>query len=487
MTVIFGRNRHIAVPAMTGVRVHSHHGGASANGLLDALMAYWPGNEESGDALDAHFYEIDLTDTNTVTYADGNVYSTARQYTAANSEQHTNSHIALSGKDCDLTVAAWVYLDSKGSNRFIAGCDQGVTNDQEYRLWYRATDDRFRFDIFDPSTGSVGTATANTFGSPSTETWYFVLAWHDSVANTVSIQINNGTVDDAATSGPAASNSVLLPFRIGRAGGSTMIWDGRIGPTMVWKSAGGGGGVLTSTQRTALYNGGSGLPYSEFTASTTPIIAFVFDDALSGVYSLAYPYMAAVEMPGTVYVVSDWVGTDGYCTTAQLQTMDGAGWAMGNHSKTHANFTTLTQGEIETELDTCRDYLEGLGLTLASEHVAYPYGASDADTYAAMSAQGMLSGRLTSEAIQTLPFADPYQLKVRYVKGTTSLATAKGYIDALQYPMQSGIFLFHNIIASGEPGLYEWLQSDFEDLVDYAVASGCRLMNIADLYAAGYF
>ncbi len=41
--------------------------------------------------------------------------------------------------------------------------------------------------------------------------------------------------------------------------------DGRIGPTMFWKSAAGGGGVLTAAQRTALYNGGAGLRYDQLT------------------------------------------------------------------------------------------------------------------------------------------------------------------------------------------------------------------------------
>lgn len=42
-------------------------------------------------------------------------------------------------------------------------------------------------------------------------------------------------------------------------------WIGRVGPTMFWKSAAGGGGVLTAAQRTALYNGGAGLAYANFT------------------------------------------------------------------------------------------------------------------------------------------------------------------------------------------------------------------------------
>ncbi len=39
----------------------------------------------------------------------------------------------------------------------------------------------------------------------------------------------------------------------------------RIGPVAMWKSAAGGGGVLSSSQRTALFNAGNGLAYTAFT------------------------------------------------------------------------------------------------------------------------------------------------------------------------------------------------------------------------------
>jgi hypothetical protein len=48
---------------------------------------------------------------------------------------------------------------------------------------------------------------------------------------------------------------------------SDPLWfSGRIGPVAMWKSAPGGGGVLTAAQRTALWNGGAGLAYADFTA-----------------------------------------------------------------------------------------------------------------------------------------------------------------------------------------------------------------------------
>lgn len=60
----------------------------------------------------------------------------------------------------------------------------------------------------------------------------------------------------------------IQPFLIGaryQAGSVAFFMSGRIGPTMFWKSAAGAGGVLTAAQGTALFNGGLGLAYTDFT------------------------------------------------------------------------------------------------------------------------------------------------------------------------------------------------------------------------------
>lgn len=72
-----------------GISVTGGMGGGAGNGLLNNLIAYWPGNEFNGNALDLHINALHLTDVNTVTSNPGLVYPLARQYTAANNEYHT--------------------------------------------------------------------------------------------------------------------------------------------------------------------------------------------------------------------------------------------------------------------------------------------------------------------------------------------------------------------------------------------------------------
>lgn len=258
--------RHNVIPSIMGVQSFAPRSAAAAgNGLLNALIAYWPGDEESGALLDAHTNGLDLTDTNTVTYAAGKVYDNARQYTAANSEYHTIAdNASLSAGDNDFTIAAWVYLDSLGVIRAIAS-KHATVNQLEYILYYRHSTTNFSFLVSsDGNTTGYVIRQATSFGLPNTSTWYFVVGWHDAGNNTVNIQINNGTVDSTAHS--AGVYDGTDPFMVGNYGGATSYMNGRIGPVMFWKSSAGNGGVLTADQRTALYNSGNGLAYASFTS-----------------------------------------------------------------------------------------------------------------------------------------------------------------------------------------------------------------------------
>lgn len=239
----------------------------AANGLLNALIAYWPGNEANGNALDAHTSGLDLTDTNTVTSNPGLVYALARQHTVANGEYHTRAgdDAELSMGDVDMTVAAWVYLGSKVADRQILGKWGAVGGGRGYALGYSSATDRFRFYVRSMADNANQLIDADTFGSPSTGTWYLVVAYHDSVNNTINIQVNNGAVDSVAWASGILDDTSAFRIGYGSAFGGHM--DGRIGPTAVWKSMGGDGGVLTAAQRTAFYNGGAGLSYTALTGT----------------------------------------------------------------------------------------------------------------------------------------------------------------------------------------------------------------------------
>ncbi len=216
--------------------------------LLTGLVSYYSLGEASGNAVDAHSTNT-LTDTNTVTATTGKVGG-ARQFTAASTEYLTRaSNAALQTGDIDFTLAAWVKLDSKATYRTIIAKDSIGLGQREYGLYYNVGNDTLGFYV---SNNGSAVVEVNWTSAPTVGTWYHVVGWHDSVANTINITINNGTpVSAAHTTGVWVGTS---PFQIGGLnGGFTM--DGVIDEVGVWKK------VLTGGERATHYNSGSGAPY----------------------------------------------------------------------------------------------------------------------------------------------------------------------------------------------------------------------------------
>lgn len=238
--------------------------------LTDNLVAYWRLDEASGSRVDATGRGNDLTDNNTVTQATG-ILGSAGQFTRANSEWLSRTDNSdLSTGDVDFTVQAWVYLDSKPASDYSYIFTKSSTTGPvvEFNCYYDTVADRFKFEIFDNPPSVSRVATANNLGSPSLGTWYHIVGWHDAVNNLVGIAVNAGTANATATSGTAPGDTAA-PFELGRYGAlASRYMNGRIDEVGYWKR------VLTSAERTALYNSGSGLAYP-FTsqAKGLPVIA----------------------------------------------------------------------------------------------------------------------------------------------------------------------------------------------------------------------
>jgi peptidoglycan/xylan/chitin deacetylase (PgdA/CDA1 family) len=122
-------------------------------------------------------------------------------------------------------------------------------------------------------------------------------------------------------------------------------------------------------------------------------LSVTFDDAYRSVIELAYPIMARLGVPGTVFAPTDWVGREEPMTwdgidqwlggphaqellcmnRAQLDELAGAGWEVGSHTCSHPRLTTVDDETLEREL---RASKEALGTGCRS--IAYPYGDVDA-------------------------------------------------------------------------------------------------------------
>jgi len=164
--------------------------------------------------------------------------------------------------DTDFTFACWVKLESKiGSGNDAIFCKH-TGSSGEYFLDRGATADRFRWTVYS-SSGFVGATTinANTLGSPSIGVWYLIIVDHDSVANTISIQVNNGTIDSTAYSAGVYSTTGALKIGADTFGA---VLDGVIDQMGYWAR------TLTTGERTQLYNGGAGLAYADLGGAPEP-------------------------------------------------------------------------------------------------------------------------------------------------------------------------------------------------------------------------
>jgi len=186
-------------------------------------------------------------------------------------------------------------------------------------------------------------------------------------------------------------------------------------------------------------------------------------------------------IPGTSYVVSDNIGDVGMLSVANIQEMYAAGWDIGNHTKDHAYFNTLTEAQIETELADCAAALDGWGLTRASHHVAYPGGIRNADSDAAMLATGMLTGRMASgQWFDSIPAQNVLQINASF-PNTTALM-----LQTIQYQIASmknsgGLLLvcFHDLTGAK--------LTEFQAFIDWLVLENIQCLTISQAYTAmGY-
>lgn len=125
-------------------------------------------------------------------------------------------------------------------------------------------------------------------------------------------------------------------------------------------------------------------------------LVVTFDDAHSSVWELARRPMERLGIPGTVYVPTDYAGTDrpmgwaGYdawlgtehegelaCMSwSQLRELAAAGWEIGSHTCSHPRLSRLAEEEIGAELARSRRVCEEESGQLCRS-VAYPYSDYD--------------------------------------------------------------------------------------------------------------
>jgi peptidoglycan/xylan/chitin deacetylase (PgdA/CDA1 family) len=139
-------------------------------------------------------------------------------------------------------------------------------------------------------------------------------------------------------------------------------------------------------------------------------VAVTFDDAFRSVIGLAEPILARLGWPATVFVPTDFAGTErpmswpgidhwGGEFEAELMPMSwdelgllaDRGWEIGSHSCSHPRLTKLGDETLDDELQRSKEVCESR-LDRSCESVAYPYGDHDLRVAEAARSAGYRAG-----------------------------------------------------------------------------------------------
>ena len=228
--------------------------------LTDSIVAYWKLDEASGTRYDS-VGSNNLTDYNTVGTTTGRI-GTAISFASGNTDKYLGcaDNDALSMGDIDFTIAGWFKVTAtNGNGQLVNKWDWNIPSREYLVDVHPSTYCRFAIAQTDQTQASV----ADTF-YPSIGDWTFLVAWHDATANTINIQVNARTLVSTAHSGGV--NNGTAAFTIGPYSVlSNYAFSIDIDEVGIWKR------VLTSDERTALYNSGAGFTYPFSTTAAIPV------------------------------------------------------------------------------------------------------------------------------------------------------------------------------------------------------------------------
>jgi hypothetical protein len=229
--------------------------------VIDNLMAWYPLDEASGNAIDAHSSH-DLTETGgTIASATGpGGVNGSRDFELDDTEYFTvGDHADLSMGDFDFSLVAWVRLEGPQNPRGTL-IYKGFDTAFEYSVTFDGYDNTglFYFKIASATNFVNFTGIGSSdFGVAAGATWYLVVARHDATANTIDIGVNAGTQTSTAYSFGGWDGGTA--FNIGGSSEGQPL-DGMLAQVGVWKKK------LTSDEITWLYNSGNGRSYADIVA-----------------------------------------------------------------------------------------------------------------------------------------------------------------------------------------------------------------------------
>ncbi len=205
--------------------------------LLDDLISYWKLDESSGNAIDSVGSNDGIV-TGAIQGESGKI-NTAYNFSGG------NDYITIGQTDLDITdknisISAWIKVDSTSANGMIVARDGAGGSNIQYRLWLN--NGIPQFDV-----GSLGAAIAD--GAITADTWTLITGTSD--GSTVKLYINSVLQADTDVAVyEDAGTDTWIGKRV-----NGFNFDGVMDEVAIWSKG------LSQAEVTELYNSDSGSSY----------------------------------------------------------------------------------------------------------------------------------------------------------------------------------------------------------------------------------
>lgn len=208
-----------------------------------------------------------------------------------------------------------------------------------------------------------------------------------------------------------------------------------------------------------------------------PLVTISFDDGWDDTM-IGAAYMDRYGYRGTAFIVPDDLGTTGFLTEDQLDTLSDRGWGIGGHW--NANLGTLNPTELDDALKSVRGWLVNKGYRGADDF-AYPNGYYN-DAIKAATMRYFATARTIDGMNQPTGYIVEDKVNSRTISNLNTVAEIQGWIDSAIASNEWLILNFHQLVTTPTQDI-EYSIAGFEDIIDYLNAKSVAVMPYHEVIA----
>lgn len=208
------------------------------------------------------------------------------------------------------------------------------------------------------------------------------------------------------------------------------------------------------------------------------MVSFTFDDGWLSAYQNGIPLLDQYGIKSTDYIITSEIGdtANGYITSAQIMDLQSRGHEIEDHTKTHADLTTVSPTQLTDEVAGSKSLLEAMGINPITS-IDYPFGSYNSTVEQAVKDAGYVGARTSDDGDNTKG-TDPYLLKAMTIESTTTVAQIEQRIDAAVANNTWLVFVIHQVDNLGNQ--YDISPANLSQVVDYIHQKNVKTVKVSE-------